>query len=204
MSMKFDETFDVVKGLSFETKHEIVQLDGISLWIFRPSVPPPRFKNYDPERNFQIWLSEGRREFKPNHLRVFIDLNLRVRSRPELKEKLLIAFDDIFYKKGVDKSIEAIKDENFEHYLNPLEIVANLSQLFIIEQLWGYHNESKYDPASLFYQGWVRQCLDNTKEIDNLIMSVANRQPPLSRYTSKEDKNHKNFVKDLEQLWYLE
>lgn len=204
MPMKFEEMFETVKKLPFDTKHNVVNVDGVTLWIYRPSKPPVRFKNYDPEKNFQIWLSEGEREFKPNHLRVFIDLNLRVRSRPDLKQQLMLAFDNIFKKNEVGESITIIQNEKFTHFLNPIEITANLSQLFILEQLWGYHKPSKYDPASLFYQGWVRQCLDNTKEIDNLIMSIANRQPPMSKYTSQEDKNHSKFNPNSKPLWYLD
>jgi len=70
-----------------------------------------------------------------------------------------------------------MENENFEHFLNPIRIIANLAQLFII---------------------------DSPKEIDNLCMSVCNGQPPKAQYTSKENKKHKKYESDLKPLWYLE
>ena len=69
------------------------------------SVSQSRYRSHM-KKNFQIWLKEGEREFRPNHLRVMIDLNLRIRSRGDLKERLLFAFDNIFY--GRDPLLERI------------------------------------------------------------------------------------------------
>jgi hypothetical protein len=134
---------------------------------------------------------------------VLIDLNLRVRSRPDLKKEMAKVFDNIYYKKDPDQEIQSLLEQEFEHFLNPLEIIANLSQLFIIEQDYCYNKESNFEPSTLFYQGWVRQFIDNLKEIDNLTMSVCNRQPPRVQYTKKENKKHKSFQEDLDSLWYL-
>jgi hypothetical protein len=79
-----------------------------------------------------------------------------------------------------------------------------LSQLFIIEQDYNYEGESNYDPPTLFYQGWVRQFIDSSKEIDNLAMSVCSRKPPTAKYTSLENKKHKKFRDENTSLWYLE
>lgn len=172
-------------------------------YILRPSKLSKRFEGYDVEKNFQIWLRDGKREFRPNHLRVMIDLNLRTRSRPDLKKELLIIFDNVFYGKDPDMEILGIKDEQFEHFLNPLKIIACLHQLFIIEQEYCYHKESKFNPPTLFYQGWVREFIDSPKEIDNLCMSVANRQPPIAKYTEKENKKSKKYDPTIGKLWYL-
>ena len=132
-----------------------------------------------------------------------IDLNLRYRSRPDLKNDLLVAFDNIFYGADPNKEIKRFEKESFEHYLNTLKIIANLDQLFIIEQEYNYTKESKFDPPTLFYQGWIRQMIDSPKEIDNLCMSVCNGQPPQVKYTNKENKKHKNFQEERAELWYL-
>lgn len=194
---------DVVKKLAFDNKHTVYKEDNTEVQIFRPSVLSKRFKTYDVKKNFQIWLKEGEREFRPNHLRVMIDLNLRIRSRKDLKEKLLAAFDNIFYGRDPLKELKDLKEEKFEHYLNSLPIIGVLSQLFIIEQEYCYHRESNFDPPTLFYQGWVREFIDNPKEIDNLCMSVCSGQPPLSKYVALENKKNRNFIKNLESLWYL-
>ena len=135
----------------------------------------------------------------PNHLRVFIDLNLRVRSNPDSKKALLLAFDDIFYGKDPLIAIESLSNYHFEHYLNSLPIIASLSQLFIVEQIHGYTSkrDSKYDPPSLFYQGWVRTFIDGPREIDQLSMSASSRQPPSPKYTKMEDKNRKEYQENL-------
>jgi len=133
-----------------------------------------------------------------------IDLHLKVRSRPDLKNELLLAFDNIFYKENSLLSIENLIEEDFEHFLNSTSIIAVLSQLFIIEQDYNYEGKSNYEPPTLFYQGWVRQFIDSTKEIDNLAMSVCSRQPPAAKYTSSENKKHKKFRDENPILWYLE
>ncbi|ODS38276.1 MAG: hypothetical protein A7315_12705 [Candidatus Altiarchaeales archaeon WOR_SM1_79] len=201
--MKYKETFKIIKNLEFDKEKIICKEKGIEIFILRPSKLSKRFKDYDVKKNFQIWLREGERVFRPNHLRIMIDLNLRVRSRPDLKKGLLLIFDNIFYGNDPDLEIKRIENENFEHFLNPLRIIANLAQLFIIEQEYGYPGESNYDPGTLFLQGWIREFIDSPKEIDNLCMSVCRPQPPKTQYTSKENKKHKNYEKNLKPLWYL-
>jgi hypothetical protein len=193
----------IVKKLPFDDKKTVFKDRDIEVQIFRPSILSKRFKNYDVNKNFQIWLKENDREFRPNHLRVMIDLNLRVRSRPDLKEKLLLAFDNIFYGKDPLQELEELNNENFEHYLNPLVIIGVLSQLFIVEQEYCYNKQSNFEPPTLFYQGWVREFIDNPKEIDNLCMSVCSGQPALVKYVGKENKKNKLYIKDLNSLWYL-
>ena len=133
-----------------------------------------------------------------------IDLNLRVRSRPELKEKLLFAFDNIFYGKDPENELVELEKESFEHYLNNLVVIGILTQLFIIEQEYGYHRESKFDPPTLFFQGWIRTFIDSPKEIDNLCMSVCNGQPPRASYVNQENKKSKKWIiKEPTPLWYF-
>ncbi len=198
--------FEVIRTLDFDKKLQVKRVDDCSLYVLRPSKVSRRFKNYDPKRNFQVWLKEGNEEsFKPNHLRVLLDLNLRVRSNPDLKEVLLEAFDAIFYGEDPMSAIKPLQGIHFEHFLNPLPIIAHMSQLFIIEQTLGYTSakKSKYDPPSLFYQGWVRSFIDGSREIDQLCMSASRRQPPSIKYTKLENKNRKEYLENPPKLWYL-
>jgi len=194
----------IVKDLPFDVRKTVYKQATTAIQIERPSVLSARFKDYDVKKNFQIWLKEGDREFRPNHLRVLIDLNLRVRSRDDLKEKLLLAFDNIFYGEDPEKELKELSKEQFEHYLNPLIIVGILAQLLLIEQEYAYHKESNFEPPTLFFQGWIREFIDNPKEIDNLCMSVCNGQPPLAKYVNLENKKYKKYVKNLKPLWYLQ
>ena len=202
--MKYIDMFNRVKGLEFDTDVPVCKANDAELYLRRPSVLTKRFSNYNVKKNFQIWLKEDKRNFRPNHLRVFIDLNLRVRGRPDLKKELLIAFDNIFYGKDPNEAISSLRKESFEHFLNPIEIISNLSQLFIIEQAYSYNKESKFEPPTLFYQGWIRQVLDDIKEIDNICMSIASGQPPAAKYTSRENRKNKKFQTNLKPLWYLD
>lgn len=199
--MEYNDLLNIIKGLEFNVPTIIFEENGVEIFLIRPS---KAFKNYDINKNFQIFIKDGDRQFRPNHLRVMIDLHLKVRSRPDLKNELFEAFDNIFYKQNSLLSIENLIEEVFEHYLNSISIIAVLSQLFIIEQDFNYEGESNYDPPTLFYQGWVRQFIDSSKEIDNLAMSVCSRQPPAAKYTSLENKKHKKFRDINGSLWYLE
>ena len=197
--------FKLVEELEFDKKKIILtDKENVELFVVRPSVITASLRNdYDLKKNFQIWLKEDDRVFKPNHLRLMIDLNLRTRSNPNLKEKLLTIFDNIFYGKDPDEEIKLLEKEEFKHYLNTLRIIANLSQLFLIEQELNYTRESNFDPKNLFFQGWIREFIDSPKEIDNMCMSVCRFQPPRTQYTNKENKKHKDYEKNLKSLWYL-
>jgi hypothetical protein len=199
--MEYNELFKIVKELEFDKRYTVYQEGDIEIYILRPSKV---FKTYDKNKNFQIFIKERNRDFRPNHLRVMVDLHLRVRSRPDLKNELLIAFDKIFNKENSFTAIKNLIGEDFEHSLNPLKVIAILDQLFLIEQEHNYTKPSNYDPVTLFYQGWIRQSIDGTKEIDNLVMSICRFQPPASKYTSKDNIKHKNYSPDNKQLWYLE
>lgn len=201
--MRFNEVLEIVKNLNYDEKKIIYSNGNESIWIIRPSKLSNRFKNYDKEKNFQIFITHGSREFRPNHLRVMIDLNLRVRCREDLKEKLLFIFDEIFYGEDPEMLVKEIEGENFSQYLNSIKIIAILSQLFIVEQAYAYYKESKFDPPTLFYQGWVREVIDNPREIDNLTMSICSRRPCSARYVNRENKKSSKYQKKLDKLWYL-
>ena len=199
--MTYKKAFEIVRNLKRGERYIFFQKGDTKIILLRPDSV---FKNYDITKNFQIFLKEGKREFRPNHLRVMIDLHLKVRSRPDLKEALLLAFDKIFYKIDPNVAIKNISGKRFKHYLNSVSIIANLSQLFLIEQEYNYIGESNYNPPTLFYQGWIRQFIDSSREIDNLCMSVCSRQPPAAKYTSSENKKHKKWQKNISYLWYLD
>ncbi len=195
--------FKVVKSLPFDKKKVIYKEGDLSIYILRPSKLKKKFAGYNVKKNFQIWLKEKDREFKPNHMRIFIDLNLRVRSKPKLKKELLIAFDNIFYGKDPIKELNRLSKEQYDHSLNPIIAIGILAQLLLIEQEYNYNKPSNFMPPTLFFQGWVREFIDNPKEIDNLCMSVAHGQPPITRYTELENQKNKKYVKNRKPLWYL-
>jgi len=191
--------------LPFE-EHDVILTDnnGVELSIFRPiKVPKGLRQKYDAKKNFQIWLKEKDDHFRPNHLRLIIDLDLKVRSRPDLQKELLKAFDDIFYGEDPEIVVKRFNGIKFEHELNSIIIIATLMQLFIVEQAINYTSESKFDPPTLFFLGWVRAVLCRHKEIDNLCMSIGRFQPPPPRFTSMENKKHAKYSPNRPELWYL-
>lgn len=205
--MNYNEVLEIVKKLEFDSKRLICKDGNTELYLLRPSKLSKRFKNYDIKKNFQIWMiEEDNKPFRPNHLRAMIDLNLRTRSRPDLKRKLLEAFDDVFYKKDPNDAIIGLNREKFQHYINSLKIIANLSQLFLIEQEYAYHRESNYIPPTLFYQGWIRAFIDAKTPIDVMSLSIGQFRPPPDIYTKKENANPKNkhYDPDFKKLWYFE
>ena len=201
--MKYEDMFKTIMSLEFDRPLVVYEENKVQLFVLRPSKLSARFKTYDVKKNFQIWLREDEREFRPNHLRVMIDVHLRVRSRSDLREKVATLFDNTFYKEDLTTLMKPLSQEHFEHFLNPLDLVAQLSQLFLIEQEYAYHRESKFDPGTLFYQGWLRQTIDDTKEIDNIVMSIASGRPPSPSYTSQDDRKHKAFNGSRKPLWWL-
>ncbi len=208
--MKKEEALKIVKELSFDTKKTVYNDNTVEIYLLRPSKLSRRFKNYDPKKNFQIWLKENGAEFRPNHLRILIDLNLRVKSRPDLKNQLLLAFDNIFYGEDPESELILLAREKFEESLNNIMVIGYLAQFLHVEQEYGYNRVSKFDPPNLFLQGWIRTFIDDPKKlgkspksIDILTMSVARGQPPHKFYVDKENKKSKNYTKDLKPLWYL-
>jgi hypothetical protein len=194
-----------VIDLPFET-HDIILTDneGVELSVFRPRVVPRRLRqNYDPNKNFQIWLKEVTEHFRPNHLRLIIDLDLMVRSRPDLQRKLAQAFDDIFFGEDPDIVVERFQDDIFDHKLNSLSVIATMMQLFVVEQAINYTSESRFDPPTLFLLGWVRAAICRYKEIDNLCMSIGRFQPPPSRFTEMDNKKNRKYNPNRPNLWYF-
>lgn len=200
--LKYNDILEKVKKIWVWKKETILKWEEFEIYVFRPE---KQFKDYDINNNFQIYLKLSNwREFRPNHLIVMIDLNLRIRSNLNKKEDLLKLFDNIFYKKPFKEDLDKLKAFNFDHFLYDLEIIAILYLLFLIEQDYNYPDKkSNYNPKTLFLHWWVRQFICNWKEIDNLVMSVCRFQPPMVKYTYEDDLNHKRYNENRKDLWYL-
>lgn len=200
---QYEVLFEKIKQISVWEKEIIFESGWNQIYILRPE---KQFKNYDVEKNFQIFLKTGDgREFRPNHLIIMLDLNLRVRWNSDTKRDLLLLFDAIFYKDDYSDFLSHVKSIKFEHFLYDISIISTLYILLLIEQDYNYPaDKSKFNPATLFLHGWVRQFICNVKEIDNMTMSVCSRQPPLTQFTRQDNKKHKDFNENRRALWYFE
>lgn len=202
--MKYDDMLNFVLKLPFDTMTEVYNNGVQSILIFRPSTLPKRFKYYDVNKNFQVFLKIGNdKPFRPNHLLPLIDLKLRARKLPQCRKELLIAFDKIFYDVEPLEAIQPLNNIHFTQYINPIDITAVLAQLFIIEQNIGYGNKSTFNPPALYIHGWIRTFIASDQEIDQIIYRICRNTPPAVKYTCQDNKNHSKYNSDAELLCYL-
>lgn len=201
--MKYDDLEKIIIDLPFDTKKEIYSNNEQTLYVVRPQKLTERFSEYDASKNIQIWLEiKGKKPFKPNHFRLLIDLYTRVREYPESKDTLLLVFDKIFYGEDPLDVIHLLDDYTYMQAINPLDIAVVLAQLFIAEQNVGFGKKSKYNPRSLYIQGWIRTFINADYEIDQVISGISYNRPPLVGYTKQDDKNHKEYNPNAKPLWY--
>lgn len=202
--MTYNDMLNLVLALPFDTMKEVYSNGKQSLLIYRPSTLSKRFKNYDINTNFQIFLKIGDdKPCKPNHLRLLIDLKLRAREIPQSRIELLTAFDKIFYGAEPLKAISPLTHINFTQYINPIDITAVLAQLFIIEQNIGYGNKSTFNPPSLYIHGWIRTFIASDQEIDQIVYRICRNTPPTVKYTCQDNKNHPEYNPNAKLLWYI-
>ncbi len=202
--MNYREMKEIILDLPFDTMTQVYDNGEQAILLYRPSTLSERFKNYDVNTNFQIFLKIGNdTPFRPNHLRLLIDLKLRSREIPQLREELLLAFDKIFYGEEPLLAIEPLANVRFTQYINPLDITAILAQLFIIEQDIGYGTRSTFNPPSLYIHGWIRTFIDSEQEIDQIVYRICRNTPPAVKYTCQDNQNHPKYNPNAEYLWYV-
>lgn len=195
---------EIVLELPFDTMTEVYNNGKQKVLLYRPSTLSERFRNYNVRTNFQIFLKIGDdRPFRPNHLRLLIDLKLRAREIPHAREELLMAFDEIFYGKDPLEAIEPLTHIGFTQFINPIDITAILAQLFIIEQDIGYGRRSTFAPQSLYIQGWIRTFIESDLEIDQIVYRICRNAPPAVKYTCMDNKNHPKYNPNAKLLWYV-
>lgn len=201
--MNYTELERIIIDLPFDEEKEIYSNKGQTLYVVRPRELSERFKEYDASKNIQIWLKiDGKKPFKPNHFRLLIDLYTRVRECPESKDILLEVFDRIFYGEDPLKLMHLLDPYTYTQAINPIDIEVVLAQLFIAEQNIGFGKKSKYNPRSLYIQGWIRTFINADYEIDQVISGISYNRPPLVGYTKQDDQNHKEYNPNAKPLWY--
>lgn len=203
--MQYDDMFSIVRDLPFDTEEEVYLSDTARIYLLRPSELPRNYSSYNPKTNIQIWLEEPQKKpFKPNHLRILIDLKLRIREHPALRYKFLEAFDRIFYGEDPLYAIEPLQKYHYTQHIGSLEATAILAQLFIIEQEYSFNGRTKYNPPSLYIQGWIRCFINSDAEIDILCRRICSFTPPPTQYTCCDDMNHKKYSGTASPLWYID
>ncbi len=202
--MNLKDLIDEGKKLKVGKEKRIYSIGNVEFLFKRPEKPGRRLKReYDPMKNLQIWIKDENSEFMPNHLRILLDLEFKVRMRPNYTKALMVAFDRLFYGEDPDAIFKDIKDLNFPSELPSIKYDLYLTQMFFVEQEIGYHFKSNFDPRYLYLQGWIRCLLSRDKEIDKLLWS-ATRNPPPVKFTCKDNKKHKKFSKNAKPLWWVQ
>lgn len=203
--MTYGEMKEIILDLPFDTMTEVYNNGEQALLVCRPSTLSKRFKNYNVNTNFQVFLRiDDDRPFRPNHLRLLLDLKLRARELPQSRKKLLTAFDNIFYGEEPLAAIKPLTCIPFTQYINPIDITAVLAQLFIIEQDIGYGDKSTFNPPSLYIHGWIRTFIEADQEIDQIVYRICKNTPPAVKYTCQDNKNHSKYNPNAPLLWYLD
>lgn len=201
--MNYKEMQNIILSLPFDQMTPVYSNGQQSIMVYRPSTLSERFKHYDVNTNFQIFLQIGSaKPFRPNHLRLLLDLKLRSRELPESKDALLLAFDEIFYGEEPLYAIRHLLSVPYTQFINPLDITAILAQLFIMEQNIGYGSRSTFNPPSLYIQGWIRTFINEEQEIDQIVYRICRNTPPPAGYTCQDNKNHRNYNSACGPLWY--
>ena len=201
--MIYQKMLNKIIDLPFDQMTEVYNTGSYSISVFRPSNLSKRFKDYNVKTNFQIFMKiENDKPFKPNHLRMLIDLKLRAREYPKYNTHLLLAFDEIFYGADPITTVASLMSIPYTQHIDPINITAVLAQLFIIEQNIGYGEKSSFTPPSLYIQGWIRTFIDAEQEIDQIVYRIARNTPPAVKYTCQDNKNHKKYTSTANPLWY--
>lgn len=201
--MNIVEMTTVAQKLPFDKPITIYKSQGYEISFKRPSTLSARFKHYDINTNFQIYLEEpNQKPYKPNHLRLLFDLYFLSRENPNQKNDILEAFDKIFYGEDALTAIDKLTTLNCQQSLSPIDINAILALSFIVEQNIGYGNKSKFFPPSLYIQGWIRTFIDSDKPLDKLCYSICRNNPPEAKYTCKDNAYNKRYTPNNTVLWY--
>jgi len=152
---------------------------------FKVSAQLKNSKRYDPQKNFQIGIKkEGKKEFLPNHLRILIDLDLKIKNNSKKAKKIFNIIEDIYEGKDPEIFREKIQNMFFDGEIENSFTNLCLVQLFMLEQDINYHF-GKVQPPRAYLMGYIRMIRLQIEEIDKLLWS-STRHPPRIMFRSKK------------------
>lgn len=179
--------------------------DGTSFSLVRPLEKQTGLKqDYSVEENLQIWAREpGRDPFMPNHLRIFLDIELQRRFQVTPLEEMGLVFDEVFYGADPVEVLDRHPPRKVPSHLRPLDYDLFLAQLFLAEQA-GYPGKSAFDPKQLYLQGWIRCTISPDREIDHILWAAVRGGPPAA-YSSIDNRMKKTkFDPNAKPLWWFQ
>ena len=125
--MNYKELLETINSLEIGQSKNIYRVDNTDLWIHRPEKLGTSLKNkenYDVKTNFQIFMRGGDgKAFKPNHLRILLDLHLKLISNPEDAEQLFLILEN---KALTPASINRTKNKTHARIPNTPVVAVNV------------------------------------------------------------------------------
>ena len=182
--MEYKQLLELIKNLKIGDSKNIYRVDNTDLWIFRPEKLGRSLKSkdkYDIKTNFQIFMrGEDGKAFKPNHLRILLDLHLKLISNSELAEKLFSILEDIYNGKDPLEFKGELEKMRFKMQLDPPLVNVCCTQLFMAEQDINY-THGKIQPPRSFLMGYIRFIKTKQENIDKILWSSI-RHPPRNEF----------------------
>ena len=182
--MKYKELLEVVNKLKIGESKNIYRINNTDLWIHRPKKLRRSLKSkdkYDIKTNFQIFIrGEDGKAFRPNHLRILIDLHLKLISNSTLSERLFSILEDIYNGKDPLEFKEELNKMEFKMQLDSALVNVCCVQLFMAEQDINY-TKGKIQPPRSFLMGYIRFVKSKRENIDKILWSSI-RHPPRNEF----------------------
>src|SRR3989344_836840 len=134
--MDFEKLKDVIIALRIGETKTIYKLDDIELYVHRPEKIGRSVKQtYDIKKNFQIFMKKpGHNDFKPNHLRILINLHLKKESDPNSAEIIFDILEKVYNGDDPLKFKDKLNELKFRMSLDSALVDVCCAQLFMAEQ----------------------------------------------------------------------
>lgn len=176
--MEYQQLLKEIENLKIGGRKEFYSEDEDKIIIYRPEKlgRSLKNKNYDIKKNFQIILKKPKeKEFLPNHLRILIEFNHKIKGGKNADEFFKMA-EEIYKGEDPLKFKTKLKELDFPEELDSSLITLCLVQLFMAEQDINY-THGKVLPPRAFLMGYLRFIKTQEQNIDKVLWS-STRHPP--------------------------
>lgn len=179
--MDFKTAKEKIEKLGMGKSETMYKFDnGVELYVHRPEKLGRSLKReYAIHKNFQIFMKKpGEEDFKPNHLRILINLHLKKISDSEKAELIFDILEKVY--NGEDPLLykDKLTSLNFKMSLDPTLVDVCLAQLFMCEQEICY-TDGKVKPPRAYLMGYIRLVRSGKVEIDKLLWNSIRHPPPI-------------------------
>jgi len=181
--MKYLQLLKEIEKLSIGERKELYSEQGDKIMIFRPEKlgRSLKNKNYEVSKNFQIILKKpNEKEFLPNHLRVLIEVNHRIKKNKKNSERFFEIIEEIYNGEDPLKFKKELEQLGLEGEFDSSIITLCLIQLFMAEQDINY-THGKVQPPRAFLMGYLRFIKTQEQNIDKILWS-STRHPPRQEF----------------------